>query len=301
MLNWMTGAAMSVALGAALAVHATRVAPYRIVLRRRVLVVPPTWPGLDILHLSDLHLRRSDPAMLRAQIRALSRLPRQPDLVCVTGDLCERVADAPLVAELLRQVSPRLGTYSILGNHEYNADSPNQSARRERLVSRVLGVMYHPVLSSGPCEADSIARALSDLGVCVLRNEGVRLQPGLGSVWLAGVDSGWARHADVPRALNGRRHDEAALALIHEPELAFAAVEHGADLVLAGHTHGGQVRLPLIGAPIWHRRDRRLRVPAGVQSIGPAQLHISAGMGQLIPLRMACPPELVWLHCVPSR
>jgi predicted MPP superfamily phosphohydrolase len=88
--------------------------------------------------------------------------------------------------------------------------------------------------------------------------------------------------------------------MIHEPELAFAAVEHGADLVLAGHTHGGQVSLPLIGAPYTHRVDERVRIAAGFQRIGPSLLHITTGMGQLMPLRFSCPPELVWLRCEPS-
>jgi predicted MPP superfamily phosphohydrolase len=87
--------------------------------------------------------------------------------------------------------------------------------------------------------------------------------------------------------------------LVHEAELAFPAIHHGADVVLAGHTHGGQVRLPLVGAPLWHRADPRLRRPAGVQPFGTGQLHISAGLGQLVPLRFGCPPELVELHCVP--
>jgi predicted MPP superfamily phosphohydrolase len=88
--------------------------------------------------------------------------------------------------------------------------------------------------------------------------------------------------------------------MVHEPETAFEAVDHGADLVLAGHTHGGQVRLPLVGPLYWHRMDPRLRVAAGLQPIGTSQLHISAGMGQMVPVRVNCPPELVWIRCVPA-
>lgn len=88
--------------------------------------------------------------------------------------------------------------------------------------------------------------------------------------------------------------------MIHEPEAVFESAEGGADVVLAGHTHGGQVRLPIIGAPYSHRVDRRIRIAAGVQQIDKSLLHITSGLGQLIPLRFACPPEVVWLHCVPS-
>jgi predicted MPP superfamily phosphohydrolase len=101
-------------------------------------------------------------------------------------------------------------------------------------------------------------------------------------------------------AMDGRAADEACLALIHEPELAFEAREHGAELILAGHTHGGQVRLPLIGAPYTHRGDERLTIAAGFQRIGEALLHITAGLGQTISLRFLCPPEVVWLDCLPA-
>jgi hypothetical protein len=88
--------------------------------------------------------------------------------------------------------------------------------------------------------------------------------------------------------------------LIHEPESAFAVPEHSADVVLAGHTHGGQVRVPLFGAPYSHQVDARLHISRGIQHLGRLLLHISAGMGQLIPLRVHCPPELVWLSCEPD-
>jgi hypothetical protein len=101
-------------------------------------------------------------------------------------------------------------------------------------------------------------------------------------------------------AMQGRAPGEACLALIHEPELAFEAHAQGADLILAGHTHGGQVRLPLIGAPYTLRLDDRLAIASGFQRIGEAILHITAGLGHTIPLRFRCPPEAVWLECVPS-
>lgn len=281
--------------------HATRLAPYRPVLRRRTLRVPPNWPHLEILHLSDLHLRRSDQALFCGQLRALAALRRQPDLVCVTGDLCEQLADAPMVAELLRNVHPRLGTYMIPGNHEYSAGSPRGAASRgASVLAQLLGRVYAPVVSSGMVEGEAIATALRQMGLRVLRNQGVRLEVGDRRLWLGGVDSGWAGLARVGGALRDRRADEGALVMVHEPELAFEAVELGADLVLAGHTHGGQVRVPLFGPLYWHRVDARLQIAAGVQSIGMGQLHVSAGSGQMVPLRLACPPELVWLRCQPS-
>jgi hypothetical protein len=267
--------------------------------RYRRLRVPSSWPTLSILHLSDLHLRRSDPRGVVRQSAALAQLPGVPDVVCVTGDVCEREADAPLVAEVLRHVRPRLGSFVILGNHEYGVGAP--STDRKSWLSRCLATRFGGALSSGPAEGEAIAATLQSLGVRVLRNAGVRLELAERRVWLAGVDSGWAERADVGAALEGRVADEGALVMIHEPELAFAAVQRGADVVLAGHTHGGQVRFPIVGALHWHRRDKRLTTPSGVQAIGAGQLHISAGTGQLVPFRLNCPPEIVWLDCLPVQ
>jgi predicted MPP superfamily phosphohydrolase len=102
-------------------------------------------------------------------------------------------------------------------------------------------------------------------------------------------------------AMLGYGPPEACLALVHEPELAFPAHALGADLILAGHTHGGQVRVPVVGAPYTHRVDPRIRVACGLQPIGDeGLLHVSAGLGHTIPLRFGVPPEAVWLDCVPA-
>jgi len=282
-------------------VYATRVEPYRPVVRRRRVRVPARWPRLDILHLSDLHLRRSDDRLFRAESAAILRLPRQPDLVCVTGDLCEQVDDVPLVDQVLQPLrGAQLGVCLSLGNHEYNAPIPGGLAPGEALAS-VFGATFRDSLSRGPWEAEAIVAALRERELTVLRNEGVRLDVHGCPLWLGALDSAWAGRADAHGALRDRRPDEGALVMVHEPEAAFAAVEHGADLVLAGHTHGGQVSLPFLGTPYSHRVDRRVRIAAGLQPIGSSVLHISAGLGQLVPLRFGCPPEMVWLECVPTR
>jgi predicted MPP superfamily phosphohydrolase len=141
-----------------------------------------------------------------------------------------------------------------------------------------------------------MADALKEAGFTVLHNEGVRVQTETRSLWIAGCDSAWAGHADMEAAMQGRQPDEPCLALIHEPDLAFEADSQGADLILAGHTHGGQVRLPLLGAPYTLRMDPRISIAAGFQRIGQGLLHITAGLGHTIPLRFLCPPEVAWLE-----
>ncbi|HEX8966403.1 MAG TPA: metallophosphoesterase [Chloroflexota bacterium] len=274
--------------------------PYRPVFKRHRLRLPAAWPDLSIVHISDLHVRRGDPRLLRAQRAALEGLA--PDLVCVTGDVCEKVEDIPLLIDLLRTTRPSIGTFVVLGNHEHNAPAPAHLRDKHRrgpwrLIGHLLGQFSPRVRSDGDDEGHAMADALRAAGFVVLHNEGQRVRRDGQSLWIAGCDSAWAGHADMLAAMAGRQPDEACLALIHEPDLAFDASDQGADLVLAGHTHGGQVRLPFVGAPYTLRVDPRIGIAAGFQRIESGLLHITAGLGHTIPLRFGCPPEVVWLDC----
>src|ERR1051326_442593 len=88
--------------------YAMAAEPYCPIFKRHHLNLPATWPhGFEVLHISDLHVRRTDMRLLRAQRKALEGLA--PDVVCVTGDVCEKAEDIPLLIELLRSARPRLG------------------------------------------------------------------------------------------------------------------------------------------------------------------------------------------------
>jgi predicted MPP superfamily phosphohydrolase len=304
----LIAAASVVLLGAALlllGLYAVLVEPYRPALRRLAVPVPDSWPRLSILHLSDLHLRADAERLHRAQEKLLRSLSETPDLVCVTGDVCEHLPAVPRAVALLDQVRPRLGTLVVLGNHEHHASLPpgfRRPARRTwgrlaRLASRLLGTRVH---SSGSDEARAIGDALTAAGYRVLTNEGVRLEFDGRSFWVAGTDSSWAGRARAAAALVGREEGEPCLGLVHEPESALPLIARGADLALAGHLHGGQVCLPLVGVPFTYRVDARIRVSAGVQQLGRAILHISAGLGHTTPLRFGCRPEATWIECVPA-
>ena len=278
--------------------------PYRPVFKRHRLSLPSTWPkSLSIVHISDLHVRHGDQRLFRAQKAALKAL--EPDLLCVTGDICEKVADIHMVVELLQTVKPKLGTFVVLGNHEHNAPLPlHLREQHSRGWRKALGTVLHVVAprlrSDGEHEGHAMAEALRAAEITVLHNEGRRVTKNGESLWIAGCDSAWAGHADMQAAMVGKRPGEACLALIHEPDLAFEARELGSELILAGHTHGGQVRFPLVGALYTLRMDPRILIAAGFQRIEEALLHITTGLGHTIPLRFGCPPEVVWLDCAPS-
>jgi len=305
-LLWIATAAtilLSVALLVGL--YATLVEPYRPVLRRLQVRVPEGWPRLSILHLSDLHVRTDGERLAAAQERFLGSLPGTPDLVCVTGDVCEQLVAAPRAVGLLSLVRPRLGTLVVLGNHEHHAPIPpglpTPSGRLwgwlARHSSRLLGTRLH---SSGSDEAGQISDTLSAAGFRVLNNAGLRLEVDGRRLWVAGTDSAWAGRAQAGAALAGRDEGEPCLGLVHEPESALPLVARGADLTLAGHVHGGQVSLPFIGPPFTYRADPRIRVAAGLQRLGRAVLHVSAGLGHTTPLRFRCRPEATWIECQPA-
>ena len=279
--------------------------PYRPVFKRHRVQATSAWPNLSIVHISDLHVRSGDARLHRVQKAALSGL--KPDLLCVTGDMCEKVKDIPILVDLLKAVTPRLGTFVVLGNHEHNAPLPFHLKEQHKkgwrkAIGQLLHVVAPNITSDGDDEGHAMAEALRDAGITVLHNQGQRVHAGglNGSLWIAGCDSAWAGHADMSAAMRGRRPNEACLALIHEPDLAFDARALGADLILAGHTHGGQVRLPLFGSPYTLRMDPRILIAAGFQHIEEGLLHITAGLGHTIPLRFGCPPEVVWLDCEPA-
>jgi predicted MPP superfamily phosphohydrolase len=296
----LAGAALSILLSGA---HATLWEPYRPVFRRHGVQVPKSWPLLSILHVSDLHVRRENPRLHRVQRAVLDGLA--PDLLCVTGDICETAADVDLAIDVLSAVKPRLGTFVVLGNHEHAAHAPAGLREREArgwrgLLGKALSAVAPRHVAPAIDEAHAIAEALTAAGANVLVNAGKHLVLGDRQLWVSGCDSAWAGEADIAAAVRGRKSSAACLALVHEPELAVSAADAGADLILAGHTHGGQVRLPIIGAPYTHQVDERIRIAAGFQHIGDALLHITAGLGHTIPLRWGCPPELVWLDCAPQ-
>src|SRR5262249_19772875 len=150
----------------------------------------------------------------------------------------------------------------------------------KRALAKALHAAARHQRSEGDHEAHEMAEALETAGFTGLHNQGVRIETGENeSLWIARCDSACAGHPDKLAAMNRRQQHEPCLALIHEPDMAFEAHAHGADLILAGHTHGGQVKLPLLGAPYTLKVDPRISIAAGFQRIGEGLLHITAGLG----------------------
>ncbi len=234
------------------------------------------WDGYRIAQLSDLHYDDYFSVVpIRKAIEIINGL--RPDLVVLTGDFVTgpigdghrrseraRKGAAQAIepcARLLSQLRPKSGTLAILGNHDVYTDAV--------YITAVLQSHEIPILKNR-----SIA----------LEREGTRL-------WLSGVDDVLAGKPDLDLALKGIPPAEPVILLAHEPDWADYVARHSVDLQLSGHSHGGQVRLPYIGAPLLPELGRKY--PWGLRRIGALTLYTNVGIGTVrLPVRLGCPPEI---------
>lgn len=253
--------------------HAARAAltePYmltvehqRISLRR----LPGALEGFRIVQLSDIHHGPfSSPEQIQRAVETANRL--KPDIVALTGDYIsrERQYAAPC-AEMLGRLRARYGVYAVLGNHDHWTD----------------------------------AALITDLfraeGINVLVNEGMRFEHRGTAFWLAGVDDTMVGLEDLSLALAGASDDEMKLLLAHNPIILRRAARAGVDLVLSGHTHGGQVA---IRSERNEKGRPRRRLLKGLGRQGNTQIYVNRGLGTVVlPIRYGCPPEvsLLELRC----
>ena len=259
--------------------------------RERVRALEPGQAPLTVLHLSDLHLTVAD----TRRLAFLERLAAEPvDLVVLTGDMLGEPAALDPVLEALGRFRPRLGAVAVLGSNDYWAP------RFRNPLGYFLGPSSRRRRSSGRNPWRELVDGLEAQGWTVLSNRRDRL----GDVELAGMDDPHIRRDDPGVAVpaNGEVPPRLRLGVVHSPyRRALDAFErNGYGLLLAGHTHGGQVRLPGVGALVTNCDLPRDRV-RGLSRWGSSWLHVSAGLGtsKYAPFRFACRPEASLLEVVP--
>lgn len=237
--------------------------PFMLAIERQQIYLrrlPKVLDGLRIVHLSDFHYGPIvNPTHLERAIEAANDL--RPDLIALTGDYIshDRTYAAPC-AELVGRLRARYGVFAVLGNHDHWTD------------------------------AALIADLFRAEGIRVLLNEGMRVDLSGESFWLAGVNDTMVGLEDLPLALAGSSDDEMKLLLAHNPIILRRAARAGVDLVLSGHTHGGQVTL----RPEKNRSGRpRRRLLRGLGRRGDTQIYVTRGLGTVVlPIRYGCPPEV---------
>jgi len=226
--------------------------------------LPQAFDGLRVLHLSDLHadLHEGFPANL---IRTVA--PLEYDLVLLTGDYrtCTYSDHSGATRAMIEIIGHlRAPVYAVLGNHDSLAKVP-------------------------PMEA---------AGVRFLLNEHARIERDGEALYLLGIDDpNFYRTGDLDRALDQVPRDACKILLSHAPQTYADAAERGIDLVLSGHTHGGQICLPG-GGIVVHDGTAPRKVLAGPWREGATQGYTSRGAGATgLPARLNCPPE-VTLHAL---
>jgi predicted MPP superfamily phosphohydrolase len=221
--------------------------------------------GLRIAHLTDLHMSgRLTRAFFEQVVDQVNRA--EVDLVAVTGDIVEGNEFLDWLPSTLGRLKSRYGVYYVLGNHDRRADETRLRA------------------------------ALSDAGLISVGRTWIQIFPNGSPLILAGNELPWYKPAadlrNCPQGIGSDRPTRVLLA--HSPDQFKWAQRHDFDLMLAGHLHGGQVRLPLLGA-ITSPSMHGVRYAAGLFTAGSTVMHVSRGIGALTPLRYSCPPEIAML------
>ena len=234
--------------------------------------LPPEFHRFKIIQLSDVHhssfVNEAEIATAAQRVNEL-----QPDLIVLTGDYVSHSVDfIPGCARALGQLKAKHGVFAVLGNHDHWTDGQLMKS------------------------------ALTEQGIRVLCNENERIEKDGASICLAGVDDMMVKLDDMKAALADTSRDETRILLAHNPALIREAARAGVDLMLSGHTHGGQINWKLLVPQKETRLSRWLHRPSrkfmrGHAVLGNTQLYVNRGLGTVVvPLRFGCTPEITLIE-----
>jgi uncharacterized protein len=235
--------------------------------------LPPAFDGFTIVQISDFHYDKHFSVVpIQAAIAMVNQL--NADLIVLTGDFItvpvfagffgtiRKAANAAEpCAALLAGLRSRLGMFAVLGNHDAYVGGQR------------------------------VAVPLETHGIQVLRNRCFPIERDGRRLWLCGLDDVMEGDPKIDEALHGVPRNEAVILLVHEPDFAGKVAAYPVDLQLSGHSHGGQIWIPGIGAP-WLPPGAR-KFPRGLYQLGRLTLYTNIGLGTIrIPVRLNCPPEV---------
>lgn len=248
-------------------VHLPRNEILQLDLTERVIDVPrlpPALDGLSIVHMSDFHFTGH---VGKAYFHEVVRLSNEldPDLVAITGDLVDRAACIDWIPETLGRLKARHGVYVVLGNHDIRVD-------KQRLLD-----------------------ALRAGGLVYLGGRWIEIEIRNQRVVLSGNELPWFRPAADMGDCPPREGGPLRIALAHSPDQLPWARRSDVDLLLAGHTHGGQILLPWLG-PIFAPSRGGVTYASGIFHAPPTILHVTRGVSGELPVRLNCPPEMALLR-----
>jgi predicted MPP superfamily phosphohydrolase len=239
---------------------------YRVV--EREIAIPGLAPGLDgmrIAHLSDLHIGGLTPRSWGLEWSRAANL-REPDLTVVTGDLITSGSEFHEdVADVIGELRAKMGVVVSMGNHDYFGDG------------------------------EALALTLQKRGISILRNEGVVFEKQGSKLWVAAIDDTWTRRDDIATAMRSRPEAATTILLAHDPRSFDEAADAGAELVLSGHTHGGQIAMPFAARAV-NLAMFAYRYRLGFYRRGRSVLYVHPGLGTTgPPMRLGVAPEVTIL------
>ena len=256
--------------------------------RHRVPCLPPGSPNLTLLHISDLHLRAHQGKKI-GFLKSLAEL--KPDIVIGTGDFLGDPDSVPATLDAVGDLTGRVASIFVLGSNDYYSPTPKNPARYLMGPSK-----HNPKGRQNPWR--EMTAGLQERGWLVLTNERIEV----GAIDIVGLDDPHIGRAKIQTA-TARTMPGLRLAVAHSPEPAFELAHLGYDVILSGHTHGGQLRVPGYGAVVTNTHGLPREMVRGLHPINGGWLHVSAGLGTSMyaPVRFACRPEACVLDLVPRE
>ena len=236
--------------------------------------LPQQFEGLSVAALADLHAglpwRRA--GAVGRTVEAINS--RGPDVILLLGDIVDRLPHASSYLGLMADLRAVECIYATLGNHEHEYKWVDRRMRRRPLLT-----------------VADWRRLYAEAGIELLVNEARPLERGTERIWLVGIDDCRSGHADPAGALAGVPPDECSIGFTHHPDIIDHPHARRLDLLLAGHTHGGQLRVPLLGVRHVSCRDPQRRAFGWVEHNG-TRMYVTRGAGEGIPLRIGCPRQI---------
>jgi predicted MPP superfamily phosphohydrolase len=253
--------------------YAAFIEPERLTYQQQIISLPglhPSLEGFRLVQLSDFHYSedRNTLAYLQHVVSQANSL--QPDLIVLTGDFVDSNLDGlPDLIKTLAELKAKWGVYAVLGNHDHRRG------------------------------ASAVRHGLEEVGIKLLWNENVTLTGDAAALSLIGLDDWLRGRPQIRPALDSLPAHTTNILLVHEPDVADIICRYPQfHLQLSGHSHGGQIRLPLLGPLILPVLGQKY--DQGYYQVEGLHLYTSRGVGTLsdVPFRFNCPPELTELILV---
>ncbi|MCL6603798.1 MAG: metallophosphoesterase [Paenibacillus sp.] len=224
--------------------------------------LPSAFDGIKVVHFSDTHLGfNTDASDLSDLVNNIEK--EAPDLICFTGDIVDSEADDFIAAvPVLARLSAPLGKFAIFGNHDYK-------------------------------HTEQLAELLKAAGFRLLRNESSLIKRGNEVIAVAGLEDMLHGKPDPQAAVKDIPEGTFTLLLMHEPDYADRVESYPFNLQLSGHSHGGQIRLPLLGALFTPYGSQKYIAGLYYTDVKKMPVYVNRGFGETyMPFRLLCRPEL---------